>query len=401
MSIHIILGDVHLGKGLSIGKVGVGTALNSRIIDQINLLDWTLEQAVRRDAERIILTGDVFEDPKPHPSLVKLFVAWLNRCSDEHIEVDVLYGNHDIIRSGQFVSSALDIVSEAGIPKISLHNDIFTRYADGVCFTYVPFRDRRSFGLESHDAAVDVLRKKLIFELAEIPNSYKKVLIGHLALEGSIYVGDEISDSSNELFCPLDMFEGYDFVWMGHVHKPQVLRREPHIAHVGSMDLTDFGEADHEKIIVVVDTDSPAFFEEVTIPSRPLAKIVIPVSSDVTDTTEYVRQLILTSKSSLKNAIVRVEVQLLAVELASIDRKAIETVLQESGVFHIAGLSETKKLGMIKKKDDAGPGTEITNLNDVGTAIKVYAKAYIDDKDVDGFLSLADSIIQEVKAEAK
>jgi hypothetical protein len=41
----IILGDVHLGKSVAIGKTGIGANLNSRVVDQTNLLDWTLDQA--------------------------------------------------------------------------------------------------------------------------------------------------------------------------------------------------------------------------------------------------------------------------------------------------------------------------------------------------------------------
>ena len=36
----ILLGDPHLGKGTGIGKTGIGSNLNSRIADQLNLLDW-------------------------------------------------------------------------------------------------------------------------------------------------------------------------------------------------------------------------------------------------------------------------------------------------------------------------------------------------------------------------
>ena len=41
-AVSVILGDVHLGKIGQLGKAGIGSALNSRIIDQLKLLDWTL-----------------------------------------------------------------------------------------------------------------------------------------------------------------------------------------------------------------------------------------------------------------------------------------------------------------------------------------------------------------------
>ena len=69
----LILGDVHLGKGLNIGKPSVGNSLNSRVIDQLNLLNWALEQSLDNLVSRIIITGDIFEDSKPDYQLVQFF----------------------------------------------------------------------------------------------------------------------------------------------------------------------------------------------------------------------------------------------------------------------------------------------------------------------------------------
>ncbi|MDR9826287.1 hypothetical protein RCJ22_11765, partial [Vibrio sp. FNV 38] len=128
------------------------------------------------------------------------------------------------------------------------------------------------------------------YELASIPLTYKKILVGHLAIEGSIPVGDEIDDMANELFCPLDMFNGYDYVWMGHVHKPQVMKKtNPRIEHVGSMDLSNFGETDQKKYIVIVDCFShDKDFEIEYLPTRPLKKLTVTVPKDTEDTTAYV-----------------------------------------------------------------------------------------------------------------
>ena len=43
-------------------------------------------------------------------------------------------------------------------------------------------------------------------------------MVGHLAIEGSLFVGDEVDDVANELFCELAMFEGYDCVWIGETN---------------------------------------------------------------------------------------------------------------------------------------------------------------------------------------
>lgn len=399
MSYAIILGDVHLGKGINIGKAGVGANLNSRIADQLNLLDWTLEQAHERTIGHIIITGDVFEEPKPHPALITLFLSWLKKCQAYQVQVHIILGNHDMLRSGMVFTSPLDIISEAELDDIHVYKNIDTMFIDCAAFTLVPFRDRKSFSVASNAEAIGLVRDSLAYELASIPVTYKKILIGHLAIEGSIPVGNEIDDMTNELFCPLDMFEGYDYVWMGHVHKPQVLKKKnPHIAHIGSMDISDFGETDHKKYIIIVDCESADDdYEMVYLPTRPLKKIVVSVPKDTDDTTAYVLEH-LQKENGFENAIVRVEVSLAAPELQSINKKDIEKYLTGQGVFNITAVTESKKAALIKKTTVSAT---IDTKMDVTSAIKTYAQTYVDALAREAFIELSMELYNNYKAEAK
>ena len=397
MTQAIILGDVHLGKSTNIGKNGVGASLNSRIVDQINLLDWTLDQAVEKSIEHIIITGDIFEDPKPRPELITMFIAWLKKCQAYDIHVHIIMGNHDILRSGFVYTSPLDIISEVELENINVYKQVDTIIIDRTAFTFVPFRDRKSFGVSSNAEALSILRDGLTYELAGIPVTYKKILVGHLALEGSIPIGDEFDDMTNELFCPLDMFKGYNYVWMGHVHKPQVMQKEnPHIAHVGSMDISNFGETDHKKHIVIVNCSSDGFVIE-HLPTRPLKKISITVPKDTADPTAYVLKQIRKTKNELDKAIVRVEIAMETADLKSIDKEAIGKFLTKQGVFNVANITENKKVAVVKKDSN----NTITTKMDVTAAIKKYADTYVDAPVRAEFSELAMSIYKQYKEEAK
>lgn len=399
MSNAIILGDPHLGKGVNIGKSGVGATLNSRIVDQQNLLDWTLDQAIEKGSDTIIITGDVFEDPKPHPVLITIFIAWLKKCQAYDVHVHIIMGNHDCFRSGYVYNSPLDIISEVELDNVSVYKDINTVFIGSTAFTFVPFRDRKSFSASTNVEALSLLRDSFTYELASIPVTYKKVMVGHLAIEGSIPVGDEIDDIANELFCPLNMFEGYDYVWMGHVHKPQVMQKKnPYIAHTGSMDLSNFGESDHKKHIIIVDCDGTgADFVIENLPTRPLRKINIVVPKDTVDTTAYVLQTIKDLEEDLGKAIVKVEVSLATPELKSVSKSTIEKYLTEQGAFNVASISESKKIAMVKKDTNNTVNTKM----DVASAIKAYAGTYVDIKVKDKFIELAMEMYTAYKEEAK
>jgi DNA repair exonuclease SbcCD nuclease subunit len=377
MSLAIFLGDPHIGKGINIGKAGIGSTLNSRIADQINLLDWTLERSVEHGSDNIIITGDVFDDPKPHPSLIVALIAWLKKCQAYNVHVHIIMGNHDMLRTGSVFNSPLDIIMEMDLENVSVYKNINTIFIGTTAFTLMPFRDRKSFSVSSNVDAINLIKDSLAYELAGIPLSYNKVVIGHFAIEGSIPIGDEIDDVTNELFCPLNMFNGYNYVWMGHIHKAQIMKKNnPFIAHIGSMDISNFGETDQEKHIVVFDCNARSNHYMIEIlPTRPLKRLSIIVPKDTTDTTAYVLEEIKKANSNYNQAIVRVEVSLAVPELQSIDKGQIEKFLTLQGAFNITGISESKKLTLIKK--DIGNSSIDTKM-DVPTAIKAYADRYVD-----------------------
>lgn len=401
MSSVIILGDVHIGKGVTIGKTGIGTALNSRITDQINLLDWVLEQAIEHQASHIIVTGDIFEDPKPASQLIGIFIDWVKKCHAYDVIVHTIAGNHDILTSNNFYISPLDIIDKCELENLTIHKNIATVFIDTTAFTLMPFRDRKSLNAESNAAGLSLIKDLLVYELAAIPLTYKKIVVGHFAIEGSIPIGDEMDDLTNELFCPVNMFAGYDFVWMGHVHKPQIMSKaNPYVAHVGSMDTSNFIESNEKKIIVLYDTDD-ATFSEIALPTRPLQKMAITVPKDTKDTTQYVIDEITNNYSNLTRAIVKIEVSLSSPELIPIDRAKVEKFLQEKSVYHISGFSESKKATVIKKDKSEVIDTAI----DVPTAIKKWAEKRFSEKTDEAkknkFIEVGLSLLKELKSEGK
>lgn len=398
MSTVLILGDVHLGKSLSQGRVGIGSNLNSRIVDQLNLLDWTLDQAIESSIDHIIITGDIFEDPRPHPSLITLFISWLKKCQANSVHVHLILGNHDMLRSGFVYSSPLDIISEVELENVDVYKNINTITIGTTAITLVPFRDRKSFGASTNNEALSLLKQYLIYELASIPITYRKVLIGHLAIEGSIPVGDEIDDISNELFCPLDIFNGYDYVWMGHVHKPQIMKKkEPYIAHIGSMDISNFGETEQNKHIVLFNCSLRQQFITKNLPTRPLKKISIVVPNSVEDTTEYVLQHIKDLNKDLHKSTIKIEISLEGPELQSPNKSVIEKYLINHGAFNVTNISESKKIFLIKKDNSNILDTKM----DVPSTIKNYSSIYIEENQKSDFINLAMEIYNSYKAELK
>jgi len=350
----IVLGDVHIGKSIAIGKPGVGAGLNSRINDQLKLLDWVLNKAVDTETKVIVITGDVYEDPRPHPALINYFMTWLKKCEKAGVEVHIIAGNHDIIRTGTYTVSALDIVSCVEMLGAKVYKDVATLHLDGVSVTLVPYRDRRMYEVETTEEAFKLLKAEFMPELDKIPQGSKKILIGHLALEGSIRIGDEIDDELNEIFCPSETFKGWDYTWMGHVHNPQVMHEstkdEPyHVGHIGSMERSDFSK--HEmlgrKFIVLYDTEINDF-EEIDLPNRDIHKVEITVPKKK-DTNDFIINSlnVFNKKKSLNNSIIKLEIKLAADVLTTDRAKITEHLYGTIGAHYICYFSESRAIDAV------------------------------------------------------
>jgi len=212
-----------------------------------------------------------------------------------------------------------------------------------------------------------------------------------MAYEGSIPIGDEISDMTNELFLTKDILKDYDYCWLGHIHRNMVMNKSnPYIEHIGSMDLSDFSEEDQTKYLINYDVSNNKF-KHIKLPTRPLRKLTINVPPNVISTDYVIDEL--SKVNNLKKAIVKLEVILSSQDLLPIDRQKIEKCLYDKEAFYISKIIETKKAASIKQKIDSIKDNTI----DTEYAIKLYAESFIDEKDRSEFMDLAKNISKEVQ----
>lgn len=390
----LIVGDLHLGKGCSLGKPGIGNYLNSRIIDQVKLLDWVVDKAIENSCTAIIFTGDICEHAKPDYVLIEIFIQVLKRCKAHSIGVHIIAGNHDLQRTGTKWFSYLDLISSIEMDNVCVYKNISTLEIDDTIFTLLPFRDIRSLSSSSHEEALEIIKNWLTYESVSISPDKTKVLVGHLAIEGSIYIGDEIDNPSVEIMCPIDMFHEYDFTFMGHIHKPQELSDDPYVSHVGSLDISDFGETDHTKIIILFDNSTPEKFVEIPVPSRPLRHIVSNIPSDQDATAYTLKQIkAIHNTKSLNGAIVKIDIKILDDATEGSDRDYLEQQAYDLGAFHVI-LKETRSLNKESILDQQIQSNEISPKK----AVDIYAnsKEFLNDQEKEMFISFSKEIIHKV-----
>ena len=226
----------------------------------------------------------------------------------------------------------------------------------------------------------------------QIKPNKTNIIVGHLTLEGSLYVGDEIDDFHNELMCPLNIFKGYEYVWMGHIHKPQIMFKN--IEHVGSLDISDFGETDHQKIMILFDSLAKKV-GRINIPTRSL-RLVDCVVPDLEEPQKYLTDLIFSQEkiNSFKDNIVKIIVKYN--NKYSLNRKDIEKSLYDLGVFNICTFIEHKSANIIpiQKKN------LMSGVLEPKSAVKVYTdnnSKFMDDKYKSDFIDFCNTVIDQME----
>jgi len=78
-----IIGDVHLGASLAMGKKDAESGINTRLADYDSTLNSTIYDLYDKGCETLVFTGDIFEHRTPTMKQQELFSAALRRAIEK------------------------------------------------------------------------------------------------------------------------------------------------------------------------------------------------------------------------------------------------------------------------------------------------------------------------------
>ncbi len=247
--------DWHLGRLFS------GVRLTD---DQRHVLDQlvTLAREVRADA--VIVAGDVYDRAVPPPEAVSLLDEVLTRLVLEaRIPVIVIAGNHDGPDRLAFGSRILAErgLHVLGVPDAAPRPIRFTDAAGVVEVFAAPYADPATYraqlardDLHDHDAALGTWVERA---RAAADPAARTVLVGHAFVRGGVESESErpLSVGGTDAV-DVSRLDGFAYVALGHLHRPQALRADGSIAYSGSLLKYSFSEVDHAKSVSVVEIDA-------------------------------------------------------------------------------------------------------------------------------------------------
>jgi len=239
--------DLHLGKRMNEMDL---------MEDQVHILRQIVEIAAAQKVDAVLIAGDVYQKASPPGEAMVLFNDLITALTERGIKVLIIGGNHDDHRRIAYFS------------RLLRHNGVYVAEKfDGRLQSVV---------LEDEHGPLEVsmlpfLRPSMVrpfFPEAEIRNTeevVREVLAAspmrlgsrHVLLAHQFVLGAQTSESEELSVGGLDqvsaaVFDAFDYVALGHIHKPQAMGRQT-LRYAGSPLAYSFSEAGQEKSVCIVE----------------------------------------------------------------------------------------------------------------------------------------------------
>ncbi len=244
------LSDLHLGKHVC------GFPM---IEDQRAVLGQAVDMIGRLRVDALLLAGDLYDKASPGVEAVSLLDRFLDDVSRTGTPVFAVAGNHD---SPERVAYASSILSRHGIFISPVYDGTVAHYSlsDGrgeVTFWLIPFLKPATVRPFFPDAKIETYTDALgaVIGACDIDRTARNVAVSHQFVTSG-GVGPERTDSELSLGgmdnVDAGVFDPFDYVALGHVHRPQRVGREG-IRYSGSPLKYSFSEVNDRKGATLVE----------------------------------------------------------------------------------------------------------------------------------------------------
>ena len=260
----IHLSDLHLGKRIYDFNLTE---------DQKYILKEILKVIDTENPDAVLIAGDIYDKSVPSTEAVELLDEFLYQLSGRDLQVFLISGNHD---SPERLAFASRLISRTGIHLSPVYNGavepiVLTDEFGPVNVYLLPFvkpvHVRRFFPDENIESYNDALRTAV--EALDIDRSERNILVTHQFVTGAIRSDSEEISVGGTDNVDAAVFDGFDYVALGHIHGPQNISSE-RIRYCGTPLKYSFSEAKHQKSVTVIDIADKESILVRTVPLHPL-----------------------------------------------------------------------------------------------------------------------------------
>ena len=261
------LSDLHLGKRVN---------EYSMLEDQEYILTKIINIIDDEKPAGVIIAGDVYDKSIPSAEAVQMFDDFLTRLAKRNLQVFIISGNHDSPERMSFGSRLMD---QSGIHISQVYSGKIEPFAlkdeHGIINVYMlPFvkpAHVKRFSDESIESYTDAIRVA-VAEM-NIDQSVRNLLITHQFVTGATRSESEDVSVGGSDNVDVSVFDGFDYVALGHIHSPQNCTSE-RVRYCGTPLKYSFSEAKDNKSVTVVELAKKGSLSVKTISLVPMRDMV-------------------------------------------------------------------------------------------------------------------------------
>ncbi len=274
--------------------------LGARLVDHERsaehqcFLQWLLETIQTRQVDLLIVAGDIFDSANPPQTALAQYYRFLAALSGTNCAVLIIGGNHDsaaTLNAPRELLRSLRVHVHGAAPADS--TDALLEFPDAIVCA-IPFlreRDVRTAEAgQTHDEIVASLRAGIKAHYAKILAAAQNAAAGRPIIGTGHLTAVGVTSATSERDIHIgnlgavgaDCFDGYDYVALGHIHRPQCVARRESVRYAGSPIFLAFDEVANAKqvVILTVNKNQPVTHEALPVPLwRKLASAQCDVAS--------------------------------------------------------------------------------------------------------------------------
>lgn len=260
----IHLSDLHLGKRVN---------EFSMLEDQEYILKQILAIIDDEKPDGVIIAGDVYDKSIAPAEAVQMFDDFLCSLAERKLQVFVLSGNHDSPERLAFGGRLMDgsgihisPVYGGTVPPAEMEDE-----HGKVCVYMLPFikpaHVRRWYEEETIENYTDAMN--VAISHMNVDQSLRNVLVTHQFVTGAERSESENISVGGSDNVDVSVFDGFDYVALGHIHGPQHIGREA-VRYCGTPLKYSFSEVGHKKSVTVVELGEKGNIGVRAIPLTPM-----------------------------------------------------------------------------------------------------------------------------------
>ena len=244
---------------------------NSQLEEQTLFLKWIENYINDEKINVLLISGDIFDSASPSNQSMKMYYNFLMKLKGTACKsVIITGGNHDsagILNAPKELLEALSI-KVVGKATENIKDEVFEIDINNekVIIAAVPYlRDgdiRRAVAGESFENLTDKYKTALINHYQAAAEQCKSINTNNapvIAMGHLFAVGGTISDSEQNIYVgtlghigAADFPMYFDYIALGHLHRPQVIGGNEKVRYSGSPNILSFSEVNYDKKVLVL-----------------------------------------------------------------------------------------------------------------------------------------------------